>query len=246
MLTELKNIGLSDKEARVYIAMLELGPASVLEIAAKAAVNRPTAYVQLEALKKMGLVSTQTRGKKQLFIAGSPSQLAQLLNREEKEIEQKKDVLEKVLPDLSALFNLGGDKPVVRYFEGKEGLLVMQEEFLKAKSKEILGIFSIDAVLKLFPAPSDDYSARRIRKGIHSKIIYTSSSGPILKTADAASLRESKYLPYEKFHFNADITVFDNNVAVTSLQGKVGASLITDRNIADSFRALFDFLWQTI
>ena len=72
---QLKNLGLSDNEAKVYTAMLELGPATVLEISAKAGVNRPTTYVQVESLKKMGLVSTQTKGKKQLFIAQSPEQL---------------------------------------------------------------------------------------------------------------------------------------------------------------------------
>jgi len=40
MIPELRTVGLSDKEARVYLALLEIGPGSVLEIAAKAAVNR--------------------------------------------------------------------------------------------------------------------------------------------------------------------------------------------------------------
>ena len=47
LVTHLKNIGLGDKAAKVYLAMLELGPASVLEIAAKASVNRPTTYLQI-------------------------------------------------------------------------------------------------------------------------------------------------------------------------------------------------------
>jgi amidophosphoribosyltransferase len=57
MIKNLKNLGLSDNEAKVYLSMLELGPSSVLEISAKAGVNRPTTYVQIETLKKMGLVS---------------------------------------------------------------------------------------------------------------------------------------------------------------------------------------------
>lgn len=55
MLAQLKHIGLSENEAKVYLAMLELGPSPMLEIAAKAGINRPTAYAQLEALKKGGL-----------------------------------------------------------------------------------------------------------------------------------------------------------------------------------------------
>lgn len=118
MLNELKNIGLSDNEAKVYLAMLELGPAPVLEIAAKASINRPTAYFQIESLKKMGLVSSQNKGAKQLFLAESPDQLEFIINRETKLIEQKKTELSKVLPELKTLYNLAEDKPLVRFLKG--------------------------------------------------------------------------------------------------------------------------------
>jgi sugar-specific transcriptional regulator TrmB len=246
MLTELKNIGLADKEARVYLAMLELGPATVLDIAAKAGVNRPTAYVQIESLKKMGLASTQTKGKKQLFIAESPTQLEHIVATEKQKLAQAQDELAKVLPGLTAMFALGEDKPVVRYFEGKEGLLAMQEEFLKVKDKQIFGIFSADAVVDLFPTHTDDYSERRIKKGIKSKSIYTSRKGPVLQATDKTALRESKYIPTDKFNFNADITIFDNNVAITSLQGSIGGAIITHSNIAQSFKSLFSLVWDSV
>lgn len=87
---ELEIIGLSEKEAKVYVAMLELGPAPILEITLKAGINRPTVYVQIESLKKRGLVSTQLKGKKHLFIAEDPHQLSTLLEKEKKLLEEKK------------------------------------------------------------------------------------------------------------------------------------------------------------
>src|SRR3989338_1311155 len=105
LVNQLKNLGLSDNEAKVYLAMLELGPATMLEISAKAGINRPTAYVQVEALKKLGLVSTQTKGKKQLFMAESPDQLESIMESKRTELEQKKGELGKILPELLALFN---------------------------------------------------------------------------------------------------------------------------------------------
>lgn len=246
MINQLKNVGLSDKEARVYIAMLELGPANVFEIAAKAGINRPTTYVQIEALKKRGLASSQTREKKQLFIAESPSQLEHIIELKNKELEQQKAELKAILPDLSALYNLGEEKPLVRYFEGKEGLLRMQEEFLKTKSGEILGVFSLDAVIALFPEHTDDYSTRRIKRKIPSKSIYTSAKGPVLKTTDEGSLRMSKYVTPEKLPFTADITIFGNNIAISSLKGKIGGTIITNAEVASSFRALFNLVWDSI
>jgi sugar-specific transcriptional regulator TrmB len=244
MLTELKNIGLSDREARVYLAMLELGPAAVLDIAAKSGVNRPTTYMQLEALKKKGLVSTQTRGKKQLFIAESPSQIEHLLAIEEKRLEQKRDELKKILPELSAMFNLGEEKPVVRYFEGREGLLAMQEEFLKTKEKSILAISSVDDVLRIFPKHIDTYTPRRIKKGIHSRLIYTSKNGELFPRTDKKLLRETKFLPPQELPFSADITIYGRNIAISSLKGKIGGTVITDSEIANFFKGIFALLWD--
>ncbi len=244
MLNQLKNIGLSENEAKVYLAMLELGPATMLEISAKAGINRPTAYVQVEALKKLGLVSTQTKGKKQLFMAESPEQLESVLDSKNRELEQKKGELGKVLPELLTLFNLGDAKPEVRFFEGKEGLLRMEEEFLKAKEKNMIGIMSLDDVLNVFPESSDSYTKRRIKKGIHTRSIYTYSKGPIFKDSDPATLRESKFISPEKLPFNVDITVYDDIVAIAALRGRVSGAMIRHQEIANSFKNFLNLIWN--
>lgn len=56
MIEKLKNLGLNEKEARVYLAALELGEASVQEIAQKSGVKRVTAHVAIEKLKTEGLL----------------------------------------------------------------------------------------------------------------------------------------------------------------------------------------------
>src|SRR3989344_5864289 len=180
-INQLKNLGLSENEAKVYLAMLELGPASAMEISQKSGINRPTAYVQIESLKKLGLVSTQTKGKKQLFIAESPDQLEFVLDKQLTDVKNKKDELQKMIPELLNLYRSSGSQPQVRFFEGKEGLLRMQEIVLKSDIKEILAVASVDQIFEVFPSHTNNYSARRIRKGIKSRIVYTSSKGPILK-----------------------------------------------------------------
>lgn len=246
MLNQLKHIGLSENEAKVYLAMLELGPSPVLEIAAKAGINRPTTYVQIEFLKKRGLVSTQTKGKKQLFIAEDPSQLEILVGEEEKEIEHKKEELERILPELSNLFNLAEEKPHVRFFEGKEGLMRMQDAFLSAREKSIVAIASLDDVLRVFPTHPQSYAPRRVQRGISSRLIYTTTRGPFLEELDKEMLRESKYVPPEKFSFNADMTIYDDKVAIAALTGKISGVIIQHAQLADSFRGIFKLLWNTV
>ena len=244
MLSYLKNLGLSDKEAKVYLAMLELGPSPVLEISAKADVNRPTAYVQIEALKEKGLVSSQLKGKKQLYIAESPEQLGFLLEREKENLEQKKSEFMHILPDLKTMFNLSGEKPQVRYFEGREGLLRMQEGVLKSKEKLVRVIASLDDALEAFPEKDQTYTVRRVKKGIRSKFLYTSRNGPILKASEASLLRETRFVDPKKLPFSLDVTLFDDVVEVAALKGKMFGAVIEHKEIANSFKNLFDFVWN--
>lgn len=245
MISQLKALGLADKEAKVYIAMLELGPAPVLDIAAKARVNRPTAYVQIESLKKRGLVSTVTRGKKQYFQAGNPDELQVIVNHEMAEAQHKKNLLGDILSDLRSMYSLAEEKPQVRFFEGKEGLLSVQREFLTCKTKKIYGIWNDDEIRGIFsPEEIAEYSKARVAKGIFAYGIYTSSKGAYIQHDDKNIIRELRYMDPKKFNFSADITIFDNKVAITAVTGKLSSTVIEQTAIADSFREIFRLAWE--
>ena len=85
---DLMDIGLSEKEAAVYLALLELGSDTVQHIAKKSAVNRATTYVILDSLKKKGVVSTVEKGTKTHFQAESPESLRKLIRLQEAEIKE--------------------------------------------------------------------------------------------------------------------------------------------------------------
>ena len=51
----LKNIGLSETEAEVYLASLSLGPTTILKIARSSGVKRTSVYTIIDALKEKGL-----------------------------------------------------------------------------------------------------------------------------------------------------------------------------------------------
>lgn len=246
MFEKLKHLGLSENEAKIYLAMLELGPSVVVEISRKAQINRPTTYVQIESLKKKGLVSTQAKGKKQFFIAESPDKLELLIDSEQKIIEEKKNELNNFLPELLNLFNTYEQRPHVKFFEGKEGVLSLQKEFLKTDNTPIYGITSLDNVFEIFPEYENTYIKKRIQKKIHSKTIYTSWKGPILKESDESSLRESKHVEPDKLPLGIDITIFKDKVAIIALRGNVSGTLIEHKEIADSFRAIFELIWSKI
>ena len=242
---ELQHLGLSEKEAKVYLASLELGPDTAQNIAKKAAINRPTAYVQIESLKHRGLMSETQKGKKTLYSAESPRRLSSLLNSLEKELAYKKTEIDKVLPSLTQLFESAGERPKVRFYEGSEGIRAVEDDFLRVKNKFIQGIINMDKLRELFPNHTD-YSKRRIAKKIKSQVIYTQKGGALPAMSDPAKLREGRYITPEKFPISSDISIYDNKVALVPYKPNPIVAIVENQEIADTMRALFFLIWNSL
>ncbi|MBI5644702.1 helix-turn-helix domain-containing protein [Candidatus Kaiserbacteria bacterium] len=118
MLKELQDIGLSEKEARVYLASLELGQTTAEKLAKHAKVNRSTTYVQLESLMKRGLISTHEADKKAVFAPESPEILKRLLLKQRDDINSRERDLATILPMLVQQYEGAGEWPLVRFFPG--------------------------------------------------------------------------------------------------------------------------------
>ena len=90
---DLQKIGLTEKEAKVYLAALELGQSTVQQISQKAKVNRATTYVILESLMDKSVIKTLEQGKKRFFVAEGPYALKNVIRKQQEgrhtEIEEK-------------------------------------------------------------------------------------------------------------------------------------------------------------
>lgn len=243
MLPELIDLGLSDKEARVYLAALEIGRATADQLSKHAKIVRSTTYVQLESLMKMGLMSTYEEGKKTYFAPESPELLKRLLLKQKDALVAKERDLTGLLPDLIRQFEGAGERPVVRFFPGKEGVATAREEVLTAKEKNIYVVYSPEKLSQVFSqAYLDEYSDRRRSLGIHSKAIYTYKE--FYSHAGMDLLTERRYLPPSILPLTIDVFVFDNKTAIFSMEGNMFALVIESKQITHSIVLLFNFLWN--
>lgn len=239
---DLEQFGLGEKEARVYLASLELGPATAAEIAQKAGVKRATTYTEIELLMDMGLMSTYEHNKKTLFSAESPEALKRIIKNQEENLKTAASSLEGILPALLSMHNYAGEKPKVRFFEGKEGLLTMQEDFLKTKDKKVEAVYNVDDYYRIF---SEDerkhYYQSCLKKKIFTRALYNRREGAFDK---AVTMVKDRYVPNKIFSFSSDITIYSDKVAIASLQEKLMGVIIENRQIADTLRAVFNLAWE--
>ncbi|OGY79245.1 MAG: hypothetical protein A3B74_00110 [Candidatus Kerfeldbacteria bacterium RIFCSPHIGHO2_02_FULL_42_14] len=243
---ELIQLGLSEKEAKVYLASLELGKATVQKIAEKSGVNRATTYFILESLLKLGLVSTYDQDKKTYFSAEPPELLINLLKKQEAEIHQKARNFENILPELRSVYNLAEDKPRVRFYEGKDGLFAIQQDFLQTNDRKIETVFSRDDVEEVFTQQErEEYLNKRLNKQLHCFAIYTRKGGSFLPDSVGQMMADAYYIPSDKYPISSDITIYDDKIAMASLRGKLSGVIIENKEIANTLRSIFYLALET-
>lgn len=245
---EIVKLGLSEKEAKVYLASLELGPSPVQAIAQKSQVNRATTYVVIDGLMGMGLMSTYNEGKKTFFTAESPERLLEFLKNQEHKIQGRINILEETMPELKFLHNTK-DNPKVRFYEGIEGLRTVQMEFVNTlKYGDVIYTFlPLDDFLKSnLQERKPDITKKRFEKGIRMKIIYTSNGGrnEEYEKQESKKSKEYLYIDHAKYPFNGGMNIYGNRILMIDYKGKMGGLVIENKTFADTFRSLFNALWD--
>ena len=239
---ELQNLGLSEKESKVYITSLELGPDTVQNIAKQSGINRATTYVQISSLKDKGLMSEFEKGKKTYYVAESPDRLKNLLAVIEKELALKKSEANTVIPSLISLFEGMGERPRVRFFEGMEGAKATRTEYLKVKDKIIYGIVDLDKLFTYYPTQDEDYTQLRIKKKIKTLSFYVSKK-PVKNANSSGFLREAKYISSKDLDLGASITIYDNKLSISTYSHNPTCIIIESNIIAASAKSIFKLIW---
>lgn len=245
----LSTLGLSEREARIYLQLLETGETSAAFLSKKLGFTRGTTHFLLGSLAKRGLVSKKGKGIKATFIPASPYRLEDLLKGRVQEISLLQKNLANSLPGLISKHNLAINRPTVRYFEGKEGLKEVFAD-IYAPTKEIVwGAADIDKIEKEFPGFLDkSLIPKRVEGKLHSKAILTKSPfTKKIKEKDTEQNRESKLVDSKKHPLPAEIDVYENKVAALSFaKNNFVGLIIENEDIATSLKSIFKLAFSAI
>jgi sugar-specific transcriptional regulator TrmB len=238
LLPGLEELGLSRHEAAVYLALLQLGPSSVLRVAKRAALKRPTVYLILDELLRRNLVALAPQEKKKVFLALPPDRL-------QEDFSRRRATLQNILPELSALYRKDTAKPVVQFFESRDGILGVYRRFLKIPTtEEMLSFFSIEAIPKEFEE-SYDIFIDLYKSGVRGReIVFTRNARhPYLVRLSRIPTYEAR-LTTDKMKFFNDTFIYGKEIALVSFEKRF-ALTIESNDVANSFRSLFELAWQS-
>lgn len=232
----LTNIGLTDKEAKVYISLIEIGTNIVSRIAEKARINRVTTYDILKKLKEKGFISSFTKQKIKYFTATDPEIISS-------NFQQKTKAFSSSLPELKRLKGETAH-PRIQYYEGLDGIKAIYEDTLTSKT-EILNFSNSEEIRKIWPTYDKDYVEKRAKKRIHLKgIILADEAGKKVKTEDSLYFREMRLIPKDKYNFTNEINIYDDKVTIISFADELIGMIIESKEIAGTQRVIFRMVWE--
>lgn len=245
----LLQIGLSDKEVKLYLTSLRYGsqPASVLAKHAK--INRSTVYDIFEGLIQKGLATKVTKGPTTFFQISDPQRLADYLERDRHEfnrkIERQKKEVENILPALLSIENPASTKPKVQFFEGEKGMREAYEQTLKS-TEPIRAYANVEDMHRGLTGFFPDYYERRTKEGIHIRCIAPDNkAGKERHQQDKKEIRQMKLIPASEYSFSPETNIYDDKVLIASWKEKM-AVMIQSQEIADFHKMMYDLLWEKL
>lgn len=235
----LRNLGLDDKEGRVYVALLELGQTTAYAIAERCGIKRPTVYVVLDELRLKGLVLKIPHVKKQLFTAKSPEEFF-------REVEERLNASKRALPELLALTS-GNKKAKTLYFEGIKGISEIANYGMDRMKGKQIDAFYAEAT---YASPElrkvfDDYNSKLKQEHITVRAI--APDHPNLKywrDTDKEYGRIVKIVPSETYSARNSIDIGDTFVRIMAFKDLQGV-IIENEGIAETMRQIFEMVWKS-
>ena len=234
----LESLGLSEKEAKVYLAILQLGKGTVPSISRRAGTKRPTTYLILDELRKKDLVLLLPRKIKAIYTAKSPEVLLEEQKRKEHLIANK-------MPELLAIYNSQKEKPKIEFYQGEHRVIELY-------NKEIFKSAKIDFYGSISSIPKNIYL--QIEKNLDlieknkiqvRELLQHDDKSIKFSKEFSSEFHQIKIIP-ENYKFPTDNVIYENRLAIFSYKSGPMAVIIESSDVVETYKSMFEIIWKSI
>jgi len=236
--TILRRAGLTESQAKGYLALVTHGALTPVELAEKTGESRTNGYAIADKLVDLGLASKK-EGTRAVYAANHPSTLETLAEKRRKVVIANERAVKDSISPLIDLFYAHTEQPGTRTLQGIEGIKSVYEDTLRAQNKEIYLLRTTADEVDLGLNYLDNYRERRAAAGIHTYALTpdTEIARQHRDTLeDEAMLFHRTMLPLEAYTAPVEIDIYDNKVALIAYGETQMATVITSPFIAEAMR----------
>lgn len=241
LINSLINLGLSPKEAEIYLIALELGPSSILEISKATSINRSTIYTIIDSLLKKALISIEVLGFKKLYVAEDPKRLESIFE------QKKKDLLDS-LPIFKEIYQTESRHSFIKYCEGLESIKRLYEELLEEikSGDDYLVIGNQASWFSKDPSFFEKFIRKRSKLNIKIRLLLQDSATAQKHKKFEKNLNQKIRILPKDTHLSTNMVILPKKIIIHQLEGLPLAVVIESRSIVQMNRELFEIIWASL
>lgn len=234
LFTDLEKLNFSSNESKVYIALLNTGPALAGAIAKESRLDRSSTYNALKMLIERGIVSTVHENERTTYVPSDPKKIINYY-------KEKEEIAHQIIPHLQAKFKATKSKNNLLLFRGFKGLKTIFQDILDnvkpAEEYRVMGSEGKFSEVMPFYAPL--FRKLKEKKRIRTKMLIREGR---------AQTKKSKFSEYKKIPSDvispATINIYDGKVAIFIWNDTPEAILIENKDVSETFKNYFEFIWK--
>lgn len=240
LLENLKEFGLEENEARVYLASLSLGPTTILKISKYSEVKRTTVYEIVDDLERKGLMKKEIHGFKTLYSPEHPERLKNTL-------ESKQVLLSRVLPELEGKYHLKGTESSIRYHEGLSAIKNIYDDLLKDLKPHDF-YYAISNVTEWQGHDEEffikNHVEKRAKMRINTKLIFTDSELARRRKQTEKNFNEEIKIITKDTKIHLDFVITPYKLVMFQLHEPLVALVIENQAMINAQKEIFELLWN--
>ena len=240
-LSVLKDLGLSENEAKVYLATLSLGQSTILKIARASEIKRTTVYSVIKSLLTQGLMRIEVRGFKKKFVAESPEKLESI-------VDARREKLKHTLPEFLALYNVKGGESFIKYYEGLEAVKSLYENLLRdiRPHENYMVVTDQKRWLALDPEYFLRFTERRAKLPIDIRLLMQDSGTARDHKEKEKNFNEHIKLLPKGTSLTTNLVVTPRRVIIHQLVPPILAIVIENQSVIQMQQELFEIIWRSM
>src|SRR3989338_5537370 len=235
----LRDLGFSEREIKVYLALLELGSTTVGPIASKTRLQHSKVYQTLEKLIDRGLVTFVIKSKTKYFQAEEPKHILSMIKEKERSFKE-------ILPELEQKQKQAQSPQTAKVYEGYKAIKSMFESILEElNNKSYYYVFAF----------KDEYVesplASRFLRDIHQQLLEKKVDDRLIahKSIKSEFLKNYSDIPKIKYKFTSlkipfGLMIIDDKV-INWIWGKRPTAIqIVSQQMAKQYKEFFLEIWR--
>ncbi len=245
-LSELKEVGLSDGQVKVFGAVLDLGNTGIQGIQEKTGLERRAIYDVLNKLIEKGFISYIVEKGKRTYQCTHPKNLGEAIDKKQEELAK----LQNKLPEINDLFNFAKPPIGAEVYRGNEAMKALLNEALGHKATYWIGG---NSGVEVSTTPSmkrwfHHWMKKRVEKKriMYDLVDYGTHLQGLLP--GKLALHKKNYYKYcalpKDLRSPMVIIMFGNKVAQVLWSKQSFAFVLESKEIKDSFMKYFNYFWK--